>query len=291
MLQAVLEGIVFNHRTHVDILADAFDVRRVRLTGGGSGRARMGQLFADGLGRPIEVPAQSEAAALGAALCAGVAVGAFEDLQAAADACCAIAGTYRPDAGAAGRARPQVRPLLATGRRPAAFLDGARRRSRRGEPRVDDVARGGPGRAQDAPPRAGAHHRRRHQRCRALPRSLAAGRRLRALRQVRHLRRRECSAVAADPWRPEISGDRRIPPGRPVDTGAQPAAAQCAALCSPAEDHHPDLLVVRRHRPVDRACLGHPGEACRSGRADHRSRTPALRFLRQPRAAACHGMA
>ena len=97
MLQAVLEGIVFNHRTHVDVLSGAFDVRRVRLTGGGSGNRRMGQLFADGLGRAIEVPAQSEAAALGAALCAGVAVGAYEDLRAAAGACCAIAGTYRPD--------------------------------------------------------------------------------------------------------------------------------------------------------------------------------------------------
>ncbi|MGN6550837.1 MAG: FGGY-family carbohydrate kinase, partial [Pararhizobium sp.] len=101
MLQAVLEGIVFNHRTHVDALAGAFDVKRVRLTGGGSGHARMAQLFADGLGRPIEVPAQSEAAALGAALCAGVAVGAFADLSAAAEACCRIAAAYEPAPGRA----------------------------------------------------------------------------------------------------------------------------------------------------------------------------------------------
>lgn len=96
LLQAVFEGIVFNHRTHVDALASAFDVKRVRLTGGGSSNPRMAQLFADGLGRAIEVPAQSEAAALGAALCGGVAVGAFPDLAAAAAACCRIDGAYRP---------------------------------------------------------------------------------------------------------------------------------------------------------------------------------------------------
>ena len=128
MLQAVLEGIVFNHRTHVDILAGAFDVKRVRLTGGGSARPRMGQLFADGLGRAVEVPAESEAAALGAALCAGVAVGVFDDLRAAASACCEIAGTFRPDperSGALGR-RFDLYTRLAEAMRPFwAELDGA----------------------------------------------------------------------------------------------------------------------------------------------------------------------
>lgn len=97
MLQAVLEGIVFNHRTHVDALATAFAVKRVRLTGGGSSHMRMGQLFADGLGRRLEVPAQSEAAALGAALCGAVAVGVFKDLKEAAASCCRIAAAHEPD--------------------------------------------------------------------------------------------------------------------------------------------------------------------------------------------------
>lgn len=77
MLRAVLEGIVFNHRTHVDALRDGFAVREARLTGGVSRNPAFAQMFADVLNMPVTVASIDEAAAFGAALCAGAAVGLF----------------------------------------------------------------------------------------------------------------------------------------------------------------------------------------------------------------------
>lgn len=95
VLRAILEGVVFNHRTHVDALASAFPIRRTRITGGGSHSPRLTQLFADTLGLEIETSATQEAAAWGAAICAGVASGVFESIESAA-ARCEIDHRYRP---------------------------------------------------------------------------------------------------------------------------------------------------------------------------------------------------
>ncbi len=77
MLKAVLEGIAFNHRTHVDALRDGFAFQEVRLTGGASRNPAFAQMFADILDMPVTVTSTDEAAAFGAALCAGAAVGLF----------------------------------------------------------------------------------------------------------------------------------------------------------------------------------------------------------------------
>ncbi len=97
LARAVLEGIVFNHRVHVDALAEGYPLGPIRLTGGGTHTPLLGQLFADGLGRTLEVRDVREAAALGAALCGGVAAGLFADLPAAMRACCHPGTTYRPE--------------------------------------------------------------------------------------------------------------------------------------------------------------------------------------------------
>jgi L-xylulokinase len=81
MLKAVLEGIVFNHRHHVEALCDGFAVREARLTGGVSRNPALAQMFADVLGMPVTVTSVDEAAAFGAALCAGAAVGLFASPQ------------------------------------------------------------------------------------------------------------------------------------------------------------------------------------------------------------------
>ncbi len=81
MLKAVLEGIVFNHRTHVEALRDGFAISEIRLTGGGSRNPAFVQMFADVLNAPVTVTSTDEAAALGAALCAGAAVGLFATPQ------------------------------------------------------------------------------------------------------------------------------------------------------------------------------------------------------------------
>ena len=78
LLRAVLEGIAFNHRLHVDALRDGFAFAEARLTGGASRNPAFARMMADVLGMPVTVPAVEEAAAWGAALCAGAAVGLFE---------------------------------------------------------------------------------------------------------------------------------------------------------------------------------------------------------------------
>jgi L-xylulokinase len=77
ILAALLEGIVFNHREHVDALCRRFPATEVRLTGGASRNPAVAQLFADVLGMPVTVTDTDEAAAWGAALCAGAAVGVY----------------------------------------------------------------------------------------------------------------------------------------------------------------------------------------------------------------------
>jgi len=82
VLAALMEGIVFNHREHVDTLRGAFPASEARLTGGASRNPVVAQLFADVLGMPVTVTDTDEAAAWGAALCAGAAVGAFDRFDA-----------------------------------------------------------------------------------------------------------------------------------------------------------------------------------------------------------------
>lgn len=77
MLRAVIEGIAFNHRVHVDALREGFSIREARLTGGISRNPIFAQLFADAFGLPVIVTSTEEAAAWGAALCAGAGVGLF----------------------------------------------------------------------------------------------------------------------------------------------------------------------------------------------------------------------
>ncbi|WP_042263047.1 FGGY-family carbohydrate kinase [Paraburkholderia heleia] len=97
LARAVLEGMVFNHRWHVEALTSAFPARRAGLTGGGSSSPLLAQLFADVLGVAIDIPESPEASALGAALCAGVGVGAFASLADATARACRVAHTYVPD--------------------------------------------------------------------------------------------------------------------------------------------------------------------------------------------------
>jgi L-xylulokinase len=85
LLQAVLEGVAFNHRTHVRWLHSVFELAGpVRVTGGGARSADWTQLLSDVLDQPVEVTGADEAGTLGAALMAGVGVGAYSSVAAAA---------------------------------------------------------------------------------------------------------------------------------------------------------------------------------------------------------------
>jgi L-xylulokinase len=83
LLRALFEGVVFEHRRHIDVLRSAglcFD--SATLSGGGSRSPVWPQMFADILGIPITVSACAETGALGAAIAAGVGAGLLTDLGA-----------------------------------------------------------------------------------------------------------------------------------------------------------------------------------------------------------------
>ena len=98
VLRAILEGITFNHKTHVDALKSKFPISEARLTGGGAQSVLWSQLFADALGIPVVITDAREAGARGAALCAGVAVGIYPTLPAATDQATRILRRHEPDA-------------------------------------------------------------------------------------------------------------------------------------------------------------------------------------------------
>lgn len=105
LLAALLEGIAFNHRHHVDALRAGFGSTEARLTGGASRNPAVAQLFADVLDMPVTVTDTDEAAAWGAALCAGAAVGAFARFDADPRDLDALSVTYHPDPGRAAHYR------------------------------------------------------------------------------------------------------------------------------------------------------------------------------------------
>jgi len=98
LVRAVVEGVAFAHRVHVErLLGGSGAPRRVCLTGGMARSALVAQVFADVLGCRVEVPAVGEAGALGAALCAGVGLGIWPTLREAQRATVRMAARFRPD--------------------------------------------------------------------------------------------------------------------------------------------------------------------------------------------------
>jgi L-xylulokinase len=97
MLRAVIEGIAFNHRVHVDALRGAFSPRQAKLTGGISRSPLFAQIFADAMGIPVIVTRTDEAAAWGAALCGGAGVGLYTSPRHDPRDIDSITTTYSPD--------------------------------------------------------------------------------------------------------------------------------------------------------------------------------------------------
>ncbi|MEU0218477.1 FGGY-family carbohydrate kinase [Streptomyces sp. NPDC006265] len=84
LLRALMEGVVLNHRWHVDALCSKLPVSAAaaRLTGGAAHSEVWSQMFADALRRPVVVADVEESAARGAALLAATAVGLLDDVTA-----------------------------------------------------------------------------------------------------------------------------------------------------------------------------------------------------------------
>lgn len=98
VLRAVMQGVALTHRRHIDRLTAGLPAERVRLTGGASRSPAWSQIFADALGRPVEVTTGRETGALGASMLAGIAVGAYRDLDEATARTVRIAAAYAPRA-------------------------------------------------------------------------------------------------------------------------------------------------------------------------------------------------
>jgi sugar (pentulose or hexulose) kinase len=85
VFRSVYEATAYGTR-HIleDLEAHGFGVRRLFAGGGGAKSRLWVQIHADVLGRPVALPADSEACALGSALVAAVHAGHYPDLDAAA---------------------------------------------------------------------------------------------------------------------------------------------------------------------------------------------------------------
>lgn len=98
LMRAVLEGVVFGHRWHIDRLrAAGVTFADAVLSGGGSRSRIWPQIFADILGLPVTVTRSRETGALGAAIAAGTGVGRFGDFAEGAARMVKPEKVYKPD--------------------------------------------------------------------------------------------------------------------------------------------------------------------------------------------------
>ena len=98
MAGAVMEGVAFVLRKNCEHIArNGVALDSIVATGGGTKSAVWCQLQADITGLPVAVPAEKEAACLGAAMIAAVSHGKFESFAAAAEACVAMQKCYTPN--------------------------------------------------------------------------------------------------------------------------------------------------------------------------------------------------
>jgi len=101
IVRAVYEGVVFAHRYDMNYLLtgpDAADPDVIRLAGGPTRSLVWAQMFADGLGLPVEIANGSEFGAKGGAICAAVATGVYPDVATAISNMVHVEQRLEPDA-------------------------------------------------------------------------------------------------------------------------------------------------------------------------------------------------
>lgn len=101
LVQAIFEGVVFCHMTHLNRMRQRFpQTTALRVTGGPAKSAPWMQMFADVSGLPVELPQVEETGCLGAAMAAMVGTGVFNDFAAAQQALALRIEIVLPDAAA-----------------------------------------------------------------------------------------------------------------------------------------------------------------------------------------------
>lgn len=87
ILRSVMEGVVFEHLQQIDrLMLHSRSVERISICGGAAQSQVWMQIFADALGKPVNVTKTAEVGALGAAIVAAVGCGDFPDLPSAVQA-------------------------------------------------------------------------------------------------------------------------------------------------------------------------------------------------------------
>lgn len=98
LAEAILEGICFEMRDILDMKTELVgSIKRIRL-GGGVAKSQMWcQMFADILGKPVEVTEVQEMGCLGAAMCAAIGAGLFKNAADAVEKFVRVKRTYCPN--------------------------------------------------------------------------------------------------------------------------------------------------------------------------------------------------
>lgn len=98
LVRALLEGVAFGHRQHIETIRKAGAIFDEAVLSGGGSRSRLWpQIFADVLGMPVSVAVSRETGALGAAIAAGTGVGLFADFTEGANAMVRVERHYKPN--------------------------------------------------------------------------------------------------------------------------------------------------------------------------------------------------
>jgi xylulokinase len=98
IIRAIMEGMCLENRWILEHLrASGATIEAVHITGGASKSRFWNQLHADILRRPTIRVGTSNAALVGAAICAGIGIGVFSDARAGVAALTSMAETYHPD--------------------------------------------------------------------------------------------------------------------------------------------------------------------------------------------------
>lgn len=98
LLRALYEGVGFEHRRHVEVLAaSGAKIRHVTLSGGGTRSPHWPQMMADTLGLPVTLCSAEETGALGGAMAAAVGTGHYPTEEAAVAAMTKVKAQLSPD--------------------------------------------------------------------------------------------------------------------------------------------------------------------------------------------------
>jgi xylulokinase len=98
MLRAIMEGVAFSQRECLDILRGmGVAPDEMLICGGGGGSAFWRQMLADVYGCAVYASVAKEGPALGAAILAGVAAGAYADVESACAKLVSLGPSQQPD--------------------------------------------------------------------------------------------------------------------------------------------------------------------------------------------------